>query len=156
MTIKISPHFTRAEFERDDSVIPDEAIVDAYVQLCVQILEPLRAWAGEPFYITSGYRSPEVNARIGSDRSSQHIATANYCAVDGYFESHPTMEAPFNWLRLGSRLLFDQIIREDGKYRAVLHISWAREPRRMALEGKTYGQATYTAAYVAPITTEAT
>lgn len=152
--MKLSPHFDRIEFERDGSVMPDEGIVDSYVQLCVSILEPLRAWAREPFHVTSGYRSPEVNARIGGAKTSQHVATSEFCAVDGYFESHPTMQAPFDWLRMDSGLPFDQIIREDGKYRAVLHISWAQVPRRMALNGQTFNQASYTAAYVAPVKTQ--
>lgn len=129
--------------------MPDAA-VHAYRNLCALILEPLRMWAGEPFHITSGYRSPEVNARIGGAKKSQHVATLDYCAADGYFESHTTMEAPFTWLRMDSGLPFDQVIRESGKYRWILHISWAKEPQREALVGQTFNQGAYTAAYVAP------
>ena len=148
--MKLSPHFGSTEFERDGSVLPSEGIVLAYVRLCEDILEPLRTWANEPIYITSGYRSKEINDRIGGALTSQHIATAEFCAADVYLENHPTMQAPFNWLRLDSGLPFDEIIREDGKYRASLHISWARKPRRIAFTGATFNSEPYTAAYVAP------
>lgn len=150
----LSSHFSRYEFQRDGSVLPDATVVAAYVSLCTLILEPLREWAGEPVYVTSGYRSAEVNARIGSPPDSQHVASGDWCAADVYLENHPTMEAPFNWMRLDSNLLFDQIIREDGKYRAILHISWSKTPRREALNGQTFNQVAYTRAHVAPIREE--
>lgn len=133
--------------------MPDESVVDAYVQLCVTILEPLREWAGEPFYTTSGYRDKEANKRVtGGDDDSQHIATADRSAVDGYFESHHSnMQGVFEWIRFSS-LPFDQVILEHGKYGDTIHISWSRTPRRMALEGKTFHQSGYEARYVAPIT----
>lgn len=134
--------------------MPDETVVDAYVQLCTAILEPLRTWAGEQIFVTSGYRSTEVNARIGGAKNSQHVATADYCAADFYFESHPTMEAPFAWLRLDSGLLYDQIILETGKYRSILHVSWSKIPRRMALVGPTFNRGPYEARYVAPLQTK--
>jgi hypothetical protein len=149
--VLLSEHFAQEEFEHDGCVLPDAAVVLSYQKLCRTILEPLRAWAGEPFYVTSGYRSPEVNARIGGAKNSQHVATADYCACDGYFESHPTMEAPFIWLRMDSGLPFDQVIRESGKYRWILHISWAKVPRREALEGQTFNAGPYVAKYVAPV-----
>jgi hypothetical protein len=154
--VQLSPNFAKKEMERDGCVLPNEGIVLAYVRLSEDILEPLRAWANEPFYITSGYRSKKVNARIGGAVTSQHIATEHHCAVDGYFESHQTMQAPFDWLRMESGLGFDQVILEHGKYRAVIHISWARTPRRMALEGATFNQTAYQARFVAPEHPEAT
>jgi hypothetical protein len=155
--MKLSPNFERVEFERDNSIMPDESIVDAYVQLCVMILEPLRAWAGEAFFVTSGYRSIEANARIGGVKDSQHVATAKFCACDGFFESHrASMQGPFDWLRLDSGLPFDQLILEHGKLGDVIHVSWSIEPRRQALEGATFNQSAYETRYVSHGDSQAT
>ena len=151
--MQLSPNFARHEFEHDGCIMPDESVVEAYRRLCTDVLEPLRARFEESYHITSGYRSPEINARIGGAPSSQHIATADHSASDGYFESHrKDMRTPFDWLRMESGLAFDQLILEHGKYGDVLHISWTRTPRRMALEGATFNQTAYEARYVAPIT----
>jgi len=149
--MQLSLHFNSAEFERDRCSMPGGAAM-AYRQLCETLLEPLRAEFAEPFVITSGYRSPEINAEIGGAPSSQHIATAEYCAADGYFVSHRrSMQPVFDWLRMKSGLAFDQLILEHGKYGDVIHISWSRRPRRMALEGATFNQSAYQARYVAPV-----
>jgi hypothetical protein len=151
--MRLSPNFDRSEFERDGSTMPSEDVVTAYVQLCVAVLEPLHAWAREPFHITSGYRDAAANKRVtGDDKPSQHIATADHCAVDGYFETYHAHGQPvFEWLRMKSNLLFDQLILEHGKYGDTLHISWSKTPRREALEGQTFHRGGYEAKYVAPI-----
>ena len=151
--MELSLHFNSNEFERDRCSMPGGAAL-AYRQLCETILEPLRAEFAEPFVITSGYRSAEINAEIGGAPSSQHIATAEHCAADGYFVSHrQNMQAVFDWLRMTSNLPFDQLILEHGKYGDVIHVSWSRKPRRMALEGATFNQSPYQARYVAPAPT---
>lgn len=150
--VKLSENFSREEFEIDGSPMPNQGVLEAYTSLCRDILEPLRAWAGEPFHITSGYRSPQVNDRIGGARSSQHVATIDECAADGYFASYRKSMLPvFDWVRVVSSLPFDQVILEHGKNGDIIHISWSKSPRRVALEGATFNQTTYTAHYVAPI-----
>lgn len=154
--MKLSPHFDRAEFERDQCVMPDEEVVAAYRTLCLVLLEPIRAAFPEPFYITSGYRSQEANKRIGGAPGSQHIATGSQAAADFYLESyHAAMQPVFDWIRM-SQLPFDQLILEHGKHGDVIHISWAKNYRRQALEGATFNQSTYQAREVAPSNVEAT
>lgn len=150
--MQLSPHFQRSEFERDGCVMPNEDVVNAYTRLCVDILEPLREAFNEPFIITSGYRDAMTNARVGGVGDSQHIATVDHCAVDGYFESyHAHGEVPFRWLAMSSGLTWDQLILEHGKHGDILHISWSKTPRREALEGATFNQSAYTSRYVAPL-----
>jgi zinc D-Ala-D-Ala carboxypeptidase len=149
--MKLSEHFERTEFERDGCVIPDEDIVAAYRFLCSELLEPIRTAFPEPFYIDSGYRSLEVNKRIGGVLGSQHVATGSFAAADFYLESYrSTMQAVFDWIRM-SQLLFDQVILEHGKNGDIIHISWAKKYRRQALEGATFNQSAYTARFSAPI-----
>lgn len=38
----------------------------------VKLLDQARGWAGIPFYITSGYRTPEKNAEVGGIENSAH------------------------------------------------------------------------------------
>lgn len=151
----LSPHFIQSEFERDGCSMPPE-VVPAYTALCVEILEPMRVHFAQPFITTSGYRDKEANKRVTrKDVDSQHIATAERAAVDGFFNTYQEdMRPVFDWLRLESGLPFDQVILEHGKYGDVVHISWSKTPRRMALEGKTFHQSGYTAHAVAPIPPE--
>ena len=86
--MKLSPHFALQEMcvttRRDGSDIdkdgdttepmpniPTDAHVAALTQLCVDILEPIRAKFG-PVVIHSGYRSAAVNAAICGSATSQH------------------------------------------------------------------------------------
>lgn len=148
--MQLTENFKREEFERDGCAMPDEEVVAAYRTLCSELLEPIRASFREPLYVTSGYRSLEVNQRIGGAPGSQHIATGNQAAADFYLESHRAHgQALFDWIRM-SQLPFDQVILEHGKYGDIIHISWSIRHRRQALEGATFNQSEYQVRYVAP------
>ena len=88
--LRLSAHFTLAEFERSataDALGIDNTCPSQYVptlqQLCKTILEPLRAHinspshSGEgrgeaPLIISSGYRCPVLNLKVGGVYASQH------------------------------------------------------------------------------------
>ena len=61
--MKLTAHFTLSEFTRSaiaethgiDNTIP-VTYIPTVKQLCDTILEPLRAFAGQPIIISSGYR----------------------------------------------------------------------------------------------------
>ena len=140
--LALSDHFARGEFELDGPM-PD-AIVGIYRTLCVEILEPIRAHAGSPIEITSGYRSPQANAAAHGVSTSQHVATPNYCAAD-FAVAGADMRALFDWIRSASGLPFDQVILEHGAAIDVIHISYSRAyARREALEGATQNRTAYT------------
>jgi uncharacterized protein YcbK (DUF882 family) len=68
----LSPHFSRREFDTHDGTrVPAESI-PALRHFCVEVLEPLRARFGV-CTVTSGYRHPTYNARIGGARRSVHM-----------------------------------------------------------------------------------
>ncbi len=76
---RLSPNFTLAEFTRSQSAArrgidntPPAGAVLAMTALCINVLEPLRALAGGPLVINSGFRSAKLNRAIGGSASSQH------------------------------------------------------------------------------------
>ena len=65
--IKLSDNFCVQEFackDGSDTIIIDTALVD--------FLQRIRNWAGAPVEISSGYRTPAHNAKIGGSRTSYH------------------------------------------------------------------------------------
>ena len=87
---KLSPHFTLGELTRSKSHpevynIPSHAHIENLKRVCGW-LEALRArynerygLGGEPIIITSGYRSAELNRKVGGVSTSNHLTG---CAVD--------------------------------------------------------------------------
>ena len=139
--MQLTEHFTREEFEKHGAM-PDDCVA-SYTQLCQEILEPIRVHTNNPIRITSGYRSPESNKAAGGVSNSQHCATATYCAAD-WWDPTADMRELFDWIRLESKLPFDQVILEhDGGTLSIIHTSWSTTPRRQALEGATANQTGY-------------
>jgi uncharacterized protein YcbK (DUF882 family) len=67
-THQVSEHFKVKEFAQKDFRC-DKVIVDSEL---INILEDIRAHFNKPVNITSGYRTPEYNAKIGGVKNSQH------------------------------------------------------------------------------------
>lgn len=131
--MNLSKHFTLEELTASDAATrrgidntPDEATVQNLVQLCNTILEPMRMRLGKPIFISSGYRSPEVNALIGGSRTSQHMKGQ---AADFHIDGMTPVQV-VRWIVESSRLPYDQVIEEFGRW---VHISWAAHPRGEAL-----------------------
>lgn len=76
--MKLTEHFTLEEFTRSniasrlriDNRVPDELM--ANIQLTANKLELVRKVLGFPIMITSGYRCPLLNARVGGVSTSAH------------------------------------------------------------------------------------
>ena len=126
--MKLTEHFTVEEFERSsvaqqhgiDNTVPVQYI-PTLQQLCRTILEPLRAFAGQPIIISSGYRSPTLNVKVGGVYASQHtlgeaadiaLPKADYTSwADG--KHHTDMETAHRWFTyLKEHTDFDQLILE--------------------------------------------
>lgn len=88
----LSPHFSAREFRCKDG--SEHAIAPALIAM----LEAIRAHFGAPVTITSGYRSPAWNAKVGGARRSRHLTgeaadirvarmspTAVYAWADAHF-----------------------------------------------------------------------
>ena len=77
--IRLSEHFTLEEFVRSRKAQargiknePPEEAVGWMKKLCQQVLEPVRLAWGQPIFVNSGYRSPELNSAVGGVPNSQH------------------------------------------------------------------------------------
>lgn len=76
----ISKNFSLQEFEKSDTAtrlginntIKDGFIKENIKALVDNILQPLRDKWGEPLFINSGYRCPQLNKEVGGVPTSQH------------------------------------------------------------------------------------
>ena len=143
--MQLSQHFSKAEFEQSNTAI-QRGIVNVMdskqtanaIELCKNVLEPLRAHLGIPIKLNCGYRSPSVNKAVGGAKSSQHLFGE---AVD--LDLHD--RKVFEWIR--DNLEFDQIIFEGGTCDVAswFHLSYRKgRNRKQALRmKKVNGKPTY-------------
>lgn len=130
--IKLTPHFRLIEFTRSDTAIqkgidntPTPEHLDN-IQKLAEFLEEVRAMLAHPIIITSGYRSPALNAVIpGSSSTSDHM---NGLAADFHCPGYGT---PYDVCRriAASRLKFDQLIFEQNRSTWV-HLGLGERQRR--------------------------
>ena len=128
--MKLSEHFTKAEFEHSNTAIQrsipnvmDSGQTQKAIDLCVNVLEPLRTHLGKPIKLNCGYLSPLVNKAVGGAKMSQHILGE---AVDLDLHSREL----FIWIR--DNLEYDQIIFEGGTDENAnwFHISYRKGRNR--------------------------
>jgi len=78
--MQLSRFFTLTEMTRSDTAtrlaipnLPDEPALAGLKALCAAVLDPLRDGTGAAIKVNSGYRGPQLNARIGGAKKSQHL-----------------------------------------------------------------------------------
>ncbi len=115
----LSPHFTLLEMTKSQFALrrgivnvldpdePEDADVIANLRrLCLEVLEPVREGFGVPFAPSSAYRSPALNAALGSKPTSQHVLGQ---AVDLELPGIQNLKLA-RWIR--DHLNYDQLILE--------------------------------------------
>lgn len=130
--MKITEHFTLEEFIRSEYAIrngientPNVDQTKNIIDLCQNILEPLRVSLNTPIQISSGFRCVELNEKIGGAPNSQHTeGKAADIIVKGIL--------PIRIIKfiVELKLDFDQAIEEFG---AWTHISYSKDSNRKNL-----------------------
>jgi len=76
----ISPNFWLSEFLQSDEATrkgldnsPDGPSLAALRTITIPGVQSIRDCLGMPVFVSSGYRSPAVNAAVGGSRASQHM-----------------------------------------------------------------------------------
>lgn len=90
---------------------PDEWTTENLRQVAINIFQPLREAFGCPIYVSSGYRSDELNTAIGGSSRSQHVE-GRALDLDADVYGGCTNSQIFNWIK--ENLEFDQLIWEFG------------------------------------------
>ena len=86
--------------------VPTQAIIDSLQTLAVNVLQPIRDHYGRGVKVSSGYRSPEVNAAVGGSKVSDHCKGQ---AADIEIPGLPNMELA---TYIKDNLKFTQLILE--------------------------------------------
>ena len=136
--MKISKHISIEEAIKSQTAIryginnyPNDEELANMVLVAQHCFEPLREWYGKPIGISSFFRCKELNRRIGSKDTSQHLAGSvsglNESAMDidaDIYNNGITNKQIFEWLR--DNVEFDQLIWEYGTddEPAWVHVSY--------------------------------
>ena len=133
---KLSDHFTLGEMTKSNSHpevynIPSHEAIANLKRVCGW-LEVLRERYGKPIIINSGYRSPQLNRKIGGVKNSNHLTG---CAVDIRVTGMEQAKQYAEILREyadESHQDFDELLIEKNRYGAIwLHFAVRpRENRR--------------------------
>ena len=138
----ITPHFRISEFVRSetatrlgiDNSINDPEVIANIKNLCEHVLEPLRAFAGCPIIINSGYRCPRLNAAVGGSRRSQHMKGE---ACDIRIADSATGDRWYSWMK--ENLPYDQLIKErthKSSGTVWIHVSLRRDEAKNRRQAK--------------------
>lgn len=124
--MKLSPHFDLSELvvtqQRGIDNTPTQEVL-ANLARTAELLENIRKYLGDrSIIVTSGYRSPAINAAVGGVANSAHITgRAADFICPGFGSPYEVAKA----IEL-SDIEYDQLIVE---YRAWVHVAWATVPR---------------------------
>ena len=111
--MNLTENFTLSEMTKSETALrydmdnsPPQEITSNLQALAVHVLQPVRDHFARGVKVNSGYRSPDVNAKVGGSRTSDHCRGM---AADIEIPGVPNHELA-EWIR--SNLLFTQVILE--------------------------------------------
>jgi len=105
---------------------PDDWTTENLRAIAECVFQPLRDAFGCPIYVSSGYRSDELNRAIGGSPRSQHVQ-GRALDLDADVFGRCTNSQIFNWIR--ENLEFDQMVWEfgDSDNPDWVHVSYVRD-----------------------------
>jgi len=131
---QLTPHFSLEELCASDTAArrgidnAPPADVEANLLRLAEVLEAIRALGAKPIIVTSGYRSPSLNAAVGGTANSAHLTGL---AAD--INRSGSTPYDFGMDIINAKIPFDQLIHEYGRW---VHIGLApvgRPPRGQLL-----------------------
>jgi hypothetical protein len=146
--MRISKDFFLEEFVKSETAnrsgldnTPDIDAIANIHQLVLTILQPLRDASQRPIVVTSGFRSKELNEKIGGAKNSQHMHGQ---AADIYMLGVGT--SLLVKLIRDLKLPYDQLIDEFSECESDLcgwvHVSCSETPRGQILRAVKIGNET--------------
>ena len=77
--MNLTKNFTLHEMTKSETALrhdldntPDQAVISNLQALAVNVLQPIRDHFARGVKVNSGFRNPEVNAKVGGSRTSDH------------------------------------------------------------------------------------
>ena len=111
--MNLTKNFTLSEMTKSETALrhdmdnsPDQTAISNLQVLAVHVLQPVRDHYGKGVKVNSGFRHPEVNAKVGGSKTSDHCKGM---AADIEIPGVPNAELA-EWIR--SNLPFTQVILE--------------------------------------------
>lgn len=135
---KISKYVTYSEVTKSNQAtalklanIPNATQLNNLRLVCTNVFDKVREHFGKPIGISSGFRSVELNAKIGGSKTSQHCE-GKALDIDGDIYGGINNKELFLYIK--ENCIFDQLIWEFGSENAPdwVHVSYN--------EGKNRGQ----------------
>ena len=124
---KISKYICYGEIIRSDSARrlglsnePDETTIAKIKLLCNNVFDKAREHFGVPIFVSSCFRSPEVNKAVGGQTKSQHMR-GEAIDIDCDVFGKVTNKQLFDYIR--DNLDFDQLLWEGG-VKGWVHVSY--------------------------------
>jgi len=109
--------------------IPNDEQIRNLKLLCIEVFDKVREHFGKPIGITSGFRSIELNNRIGGSKNSQHME-GKAIDIDGDLLGGVSNKDIFEYIK--NNCTFDQLIWEFGTENAPdwVHVSYNKGVNR--------------------------
>jgi zinc D-Ala-D-Ala carboxypeptidase len=140
--MKISNHLSLLEVSKSNTAsrkgidnTPHGEHLNNLISTAQNIFEPIRNHFGAPIFVSSGYRSEELNKAIGGAHKiikGEYVATSQHCKgqaldLDNDAVEYPTNKQIFDYIK--DNLNFDQLIWEFGTEEnpSWVHVSYKDE-----------------------------
>lgn len=148
--MKLSENLSLAEVTKSQTAIrkgidnlPTKEHLDNLIALANNLFEPLRSYIGKPLFISSGYRSEQLNIAINGSKTSQH-SKGQAIDIDGDING---INNKYIFDVILNELDFDQLIWEFGDEEKPdwVHVSYNKTNNRKEVlrafrdeDGKTH------------------
>ena len=109
--------------------LPNAEQINNLKLVCTEVFDKVREHFGKPIGISSGFRSIELNNRIGGAKKSQHME-GKALDIDGDILGGVSNKEIFEYIK--NNCIFDQLIWEFGtdKNPDWVHVSYVKGPNR--------------------------